>query len=161
MSDPIDALLASAARVRNGDWVRGAPSHVLAELLTDLEAHGWRLTKAVERSDVSVQKHRTWTLECENYVWHAAPGEKVRVVKNCGPSKVYEASTVDEEYDRMLDLLERRYCADTYSERTAVDGEIATLLREYGQMASKRRRDTELREGRERSRQDQRGLGGE
>lgn len=37
------ALLASANRVRGGAWMRGAPTHVLAELLTDLEEHGWRL----------------------------------------------------------------------------------------------------------------------
>lgn len=111
---------------------------------------------------MSVQKHRTWTLGSIGIEEYA--GARViegPVIPPATMAKVYEASTVDEEYDRMLDLLERRYCADTYSERTAVDGEIATLLREYGQMASKRRRDTELREGRERSRRDQRGLGGE
>lgn len=37
------ALLKAANRVRNGQWIKGAPSHIFPELLTELEKDGWRL----------------------------------------------------------------------------------------------------------------------
>lgn len=45
------AILAAGARVRNDDgisfrWLAGAPTHVLAELLTELRADGWVLRRA-------------------------------------------------------------------------------------------------------------------
>jgi hypothetical protein len=43
--DPMIGLLRAANRVRGGfmHWLKGAPTHVLAELLNELEADGWKL----------------------------------------------------------------------------------------------------------------------
>jgi hypothetical protein len=40
------AALKVAGRVRDGRWIRGAPTHVLAEFLTELEKDGWQLVPA-------------------------------------------------------------------------------------------------------------------
>ena len=39
------ALCKASLRVRNGRWINGAPSHVFAELLTELEKNGWELRR--------------------------------------------------------------------------------------------------------------------
>lgn len=49
--DPQAAMLAvlrAGNRVRGGHmhWLRGAPTHVLAELLTELQNDGWTLSRA-------------------------------------------------------------------------------------------------------------------
>lgn len=57
----IVAALRAMAKVRDGMWVKGAPSHVLAEFLTQLEEDGWRLCP----SDQPVSGER-WTIHvCE------------------------------------------------------------------------------------------------
>jgi hypothetical protein len=47
---PINAILRAGSKVRDGQWVNGAPSHVFAELLSQLEADGWELTPKTEPS---------------------------------------------------------------------------------------------------------------
>jgi hypothetical protein len=45
---PIDALLTAARRVRDklgGPWIKGAPTHLLADLMSELEGAGWRLVR--------------------------------------------------------------------------------------------------------------------
>lgn len=44
---PMRAVLRAGGRVRGGfmHWLRGAPTHVLAELLQELERDGWMLVK--------------------------------------------------------------------------------------------------------------------
>jgi len=42
----ITVALQAFATTRNGRWINGAPSHVLAEFLSELEVRGWRLTPA-------------------------------------------------------------------------------------------------------------------
>jgi hypothetical protein len=37
------ALLKASIRVRNGQWIEGAPSHIFPEFLTELEKDGWEL----------------------------------------------------------------------------------------------------------------------
>lgn len=56
-ADPMVALLRASASVRDGRWIKGAPSHVLAELLTELEADGWRLSRdeSTELGDRAVE----------------------------------------------------------------------------------------------------------
>jgi hypothetical protein len=39
------ALCKASLRVRNGRWINGAPSHIFAELLTELEKDGWVLRR--------------------------------------------------------------------------------------------------------------------
>ncbi len=39
------AVLRASMRVRDGRWVKGAPTHVLAELLNELRAAGWELRR--------------------------------------------------------------------------------------------------------------------
>lgn len=39
------AALVASAKVRAGFWIRGAPSHVLAEFLTVLQQDGWELRR--------------------------------------------------------------------------------------------------------------------
>lgn len=46
--EPILALLRAFPKVREGRWLQGAPSHVLAELLHQLEEDGWELRPKAE-----------------------------------------------------------------------------------------------------------------
>lgn len=46
------AALRAVGRVRDGHWIRGAVTHVLAEFLTVLEHDGWRLLPAVVSKSV-------------------------------------------------------------------------------------------------------------
>jgi hypothetical protein len=39
------AVLAASARVHDGRWIKGAPTHVLADLLNELRAEGWELRR--------------------------------------------------------------------------------------------------------------------
>ena len=39
------ALCKASSRVKNGRWVDGAPSHLFAELRTELEKDGWVLRR--------------------------------------------------------------------------------------------------------------------
>lgn len=41
--EAIIAVLQASAKVRDGRWIRGAPSHVLADLLTELASRGYYL----------------------------------------------------------------------------------------------------------------------
>lgn len=42
------ALMVAAARVRDGEpWMKGAPSHLLAELLAELDRDGYVLAKRI------------------------------------------------------------------------------------------------------------------
>lgn len=43
--DPMFAMLRASAKVRDGHWIEGARTHVLAEFLTALEADGWSLVR--------------------------------------------------------------------------------------------------------------------
>ena len=40
------AMLRAMSEVRDGHWIRGAPTHVLAEFLTTLRRNGWLLIRA-------------------------------------------------------------------------------------------------------------------
>lgn len=42
-------LLRASFKVRDGSWICGAPTHVLAEVLTELERDGWRLVQDEQR----------------------------------------------------------------------------------------------------------------
>lgn len=42
-------LLRASFKVRDGSWICGAPTHVLAELLAELERDGWRLVPDEQR----------------------------------------------------------------------------------------------------------------
>lgn len=46
----MQALLKASSRVRDGhmSWLRGAPTHVLAELMAELEKEGWTLVNEEE-----------------------------------------------------------------------------------------------------------------
>jgi hypothetical protein len=52
------AILNAGGRVRGGfmHWLKGAPSHVLAELLQELERDGWRLVPKQPISDEAVER---------------------------------------------------------------------------------------------------------
>lgn len=49
-SEPMHAALRAGGRVRGGfiHWIKGAPTHVLAEFLKELEQDGWRLVHQPE-----------------------------------------------------------------------------------------------------------------
>lgn len=53
---PMAAALVAMSRVRDGMWIRGAPTHVLAEFLTELEKDGWVLTTIEKIAEVDVTK---------------------------------------------------------------------------------------------------------
>lgn len=42
---PMRAVLQASLKVRNGRWVRGAPTHVFAEFLTALDELGWQVIR--------------------------------------------------------------------------------------------------------------------
>jgi hypothetical protein len=42
------ALLSASRKVREGQWIRGAPTHVLADLMGELEKSGWTLVNEEE-----------------------------------------------------------------------------------------------------------------
>lgn len=48
-SRAVMAMLLASGRVRGGSWLNGAPSHVLAEFLTELERVGWQLIQVPVR----------------------------------------------------------------------------------------------------------------
>lgn len=50
---PMWAMLRAGSRVRGGfhEWLRGAPTHVLAELLIELHREGWMLRRIADRED--------------------------------------------------------------------------------------------------------------
>jgi hypothetical protein len=43
--DQMVAIMLAARRVRGGRWMNGAPSHVLADLLNELQSMGWTLRR--------------------------------------------------------------------------------------------------------------------
>lgn len=49
--DAMIALLRASLKVRDGRWIRGAPTHVLAEFLTELEKAGWVLVRQEDHED--------------------------------------------------------------------------------------------------------------
>lgn len=60
--DPQAAMIATLRagnRVRDGfpNWLKGAPTHVLAELLTALKEDGWTLVPAARLSEVEAELH--------------------------------------------------------------------------------------------------------
>jgi hypothetical protein len=98
--DPMIALLRAGSDVRGGfpRWLKGAPTHVLAELLTALEARGWRLVRAgaVAEGDVYV---------CPN----GHPVESVTMVaceaEGCAAYVAYEPSAHGMDLFRELEAL--------------------------------------------------------
>jgi hypothetical protein len=98
--DPMNALLRAGSGVRDGfpHWLKGAPTHVLAELLTALEERGWRLVPdgATAKGDVYV---------CPN----GHPVESITMVaceaEGCGAYVAYEPSAHGMDLFRELEAL--------------------------------------------------------
>lgn len=74
---PIDAALSAGHRVRGGymNWLKGAPSHVMAELLGELEKDGWRLERKAETRNLIDAATRERTEEEGGYTYNAIPPE--------------------------------------------------------------------------------------
>ena len=53
--EPMMAMLRASRKVRDGRWLKGAPTHVLAEFLTALENDGWRLVTRSEQTETRIE----------------------------------------------------------------------------------------------------------
>jgi hypothetical protein len=49
-SKKVFALCLAASKVRGGSWIEGAPTHILAEVLSALERDGWTLQRRDDRA---------------------------------------------------------------------------------------------------------------
>lgn len=119
--DPMLALLRASARVRDGRWIKGAPTHVLADLLNELESAGWRLVNQASTNRCACGAQAVCDSGCEEVSASgsgpAALSEAVALIReflgtcagyapgSMGATSVYSVHIDTELVDRAIDFV--------------------------------------------------------